>query len=121
MKKKDYDLEDRFVGFGAAAAFFCRELPKDITGQYYGNQLLRSAGSSALNFGEMQGAQSYKDFKNKAALSLKELKESRMNLKILAKVDYGDVRKRTKLLDEAEQLIRIMATIIKHKSDAIHP
>jgi len=113
---KSFDLEDRFVNFGASAALFCKDLPNDITGQYYGNQLLRSAGSSALNFGEMQGAQSVRDFKNKATISLKELKESRINLKILSKINYGKAPMRAQLLDETEQLIRIMATIIKNKN-----
>ncbi|WP_223198157.1 hypothetical protein [Maribacter arenosus] len=46
---------------------------------------------------------------------MKELKESRVNLKILHEVDYGIDLKRTDLLDEIEQLIRIKATIIKNK------
>jgi len=115
MADKKFDLEDRFVDFGASTVFFCATLPNDMPGQYYGNQLSRSAGSSALNFGEMQGAQSDRDFKNKAAISLKELKESRMNLRILSKVNYGESEKKEKLLDEVGQLIRIMATIIKNK------
>lgn len=115
MAHKKFDLENRFVDFGALTVFFCATLPNDMPGQYYGNQLLRSAGSSALNFGEMQGAQSDRDFKNKATISLKELKESRINLKILSKVNYGNSQEREKLLDEVEQLIKIMATIIKNK------
>lgn len=115
MSNRKFDLEDRFVDFGALTVFFCATLPNDMPGHYYGNQLLRSAGSSALNFGEMQGTQSDRDFKNKATISLKELKESRMNLKILSKVNYGELGKREKLLDEVEQLIKIMATIIKNK------
>jgi four helix bundle protein len=55
-----------------------------------------------------------RDFKNKATISLKELKESRMNMKILS--NYGDDTMRTKLLNETEQLIKIIATIIKNKS-----
>jgi len=43
------------------------------------------------------------------------LKESRVNLKILSKVDYGNAARRVELLDELEQLIRIIATIIKNK------
>lgn len=86
-----------------------------MPGIYYGNQLLRSAGSSALNFGEVQGAGSDRDFIHKSNICLKELKESRVNLKILLKVDYGDRDKAEKLLDETEQLIKIMATIIKKK------
>ncbi len=51
-----------------------------------------------------------------AGISLKELKESRVNLKILKKLSYGDLQKRAQLLDEVEQLIKIIATIIKNKS-----
>ena len=65
---KPYNLEERLVNFAADIALFSNSLHKDFTGQYYGNQLLRSSGSSALNFGEMQGAQSDKDFKNKAII-----------------------------------------------------
>ncbi|GAB5474593.1 MAG: four helix bundle protein [Maribacter sp.] len=117
MQHKPYDLEERLVNFAADIALFCKAMPNDFTGQYYGHQPLRSAGSSALNFGEMQGAQTNKDFRNKATISLKELKESRINLKILSKIQYGKNPKRTQLLDEVEQLIRITATIIKNKTE----
>lgn len=115
MPDKKFDLEDRLVDFAGNVVLFCKELPSDMTGQYYGNQLLRSAGSSALNFGEAQGSNSNRDYINKASISLKELKESRVNLKILSKVDYGKQVIRAELLDELEQLIRIIATIIKNK------
>ena len=46
---------------------------------------------------------------------LKELKESRVNLKILRKADYGGIQIINKLLNKGEQLIRIIATIIKNK------
>ena len=63
----------------------------------------------------MQGAQTDRDFRHKATISLKELKESRINLKILSKIKYGRESERNKLLDEVEQLIKIIATIIKNK------
>ena len=113
--ERKFDLEDRLVNFAADIVFFCRDMPSDITGQYYGNQLLRSGGSSALNFGEAQGANSDKDYINKVSITLKELKESRVNLKILDRVNYGDSSMRNKLLNEVEQLVRIIATIIKNK------
>lgn len=86
-------------------------MPSDFTEPYYGKQLLRSSGSSALNFREMQGAQTDKDFKFKATLSLKESKESRIYLKILIRIGYGDKIKRTALLDQTQQLIKIIATL----------
>ncbi|TLF46614.1 four helix bundle protein [Maribacter aurantiacus] len=113
--ERKFDLEERLVNFAADIVFFCRDMPSDMTGHYYGNQLLRSGGSSALNFGEAQGANSDKDYINKVSITLKELKESRVNLKILDRVNYGDSSMRNKLLNEVEQLVRIIATIIKNK------
>ncbi len=113
---KPYDLEQRLVNFAASIALFCRNIPNDFTGQYYGNQLLRSSGSAALNFGETQGAQSDRDFRNKAAISLKELKETRINLKILREIQYADATKIPDVLNEVEELIKIIVTIIKNKS-----
>ena len=55
------------------------------------------------------------DYINKASLVLKELKESRVNLKKLRKADYGGIQIINKLLNKGEQLIRIIATIIKNK------
>ncbi|WP_394748185.1 four helix bundle protein [Spongiimicrobium salis] len=112
---KKFNLEDRLVDFASDIVLFFTDLPEDMTGQYYGNQILRSSGSSALNFGEAQGTITGKDYVYKASLCLKELKESRVNLKILGKVNYGDASKRKMLLDETDQLIKIMATIIKNK------
>nr|WP_252737251.1 four helix bundle protein [Zobellia galactanivorans] len=103
------------VNFAADIAIFCREIPKDFTGEYYGNQLLRSAGSSALNFGEAQGTHTSKDYVHKASICLKELKESRVNLKILNKIEYGNEAKRNLLTDEVQQLIKIIAAIIRNK------
>ncbi len=92
MVDKSYDLEERLVNFAATTAIFCKGIPNDFAGQYYGNQLLRSSGSAALNFGEMHGTQSDRDFKNKAIIVLKEPKESRMSLKILTKMFYGNAK-----------------------------
>ncbi|MEZ4809745.1 MAG: four helix bundle protein [Allomuricauda sp.] len=115
MVHKKFDLEERFVDFAANIALFCKDLPLDFTRQYYSNQLLRSAGSAALNFGEAQGTITNKDYRHKASLSLKELKESRVNLKILCKIKYGSDKTKVNLVVEIEQLIRIMSTIVRNK------
>ncbi|MGW9684462.1 four helix bundle protein [Flagellimonas sp. 2504JD1-5] len=116
MNYKKFDLEDRFVELAANIALFCKGLPSDFTGQYYGNQLLRSGGSAALNFGEVQGTSTNKDYRFKASLVLKELKESRANLRILSKINYGSEQTQFKLLNEIEQLVKIISTIIKNKT-----
>ena len=111
-----FDLEERFVSLAANIALFCKDLPSDFTGQYYGNQLLRSGGSAALNFGEVQGTYSNKDYCHKASVVLKELKESRVNLKILKRINYGSLSVKNSLLDETEQLIKITSTLIRNKT-----
>jgi len=113
MQKK-YDLEDRLVEFASDTFTFLRKFKKDFATEYYGNQLLRSTASSALNFGEAQGAITKKDRIYKYSISLKELKESRVNLKIISKVNLGDGENRQDLLNEVEELIKIIATIIKN-------
>jgi len=68
-----------------------------------------------LNFGEAQGTNTNKDFVYRATITLRELKESRVSLKILKKINYGNEGVCIGLLDEVEQLIKITATVIKRK------
>ncbi len=114
MEKK-FDLEDRLVDYAAQMIKFVKDLPNDNIGNYYGNQILRSSGSSVLNFGETQGTNSLKDYISRATIVIKELKESRVNLRILNKAQYGNSSMLNQLLDETEQLIKIIATIIINK------
>jgi len=63
------------------------------TGEYtkhYANQLVRSTGSSALNYGEMQSAESKSDFIHKGSVVLKELRESIINLKIIKRAGMNN-------------------------------
>lgn len=81
MIEKKFDLEDRLVHFPAYAALFCKDLPSDMTGLYYGNQLLRSTGSAALNFGEAQGTNSDRYYINKSSISLIRIKRIKSKFK----------------------------------------
>jgi four helix bundle protein len=47
------------------------------------SQIVRSATSAALNYGEAQTAESRKDFIHKLGIVLKELKETEVNLEII--------------------------------------
>ena len=114
MEKK-YDIEDRLVAFAGDCILFLNSVPKDAAGSNLIGQLTRSATSSALNYGEVQGAESNKDKIHKLSICLKELKESRVAFKILDYIQYGENQERTKLLDECNQLSAIIASIIKKK------
>lgn len=95
--------------------FFTRNLDKSYENEYYKNQLIRSSGSAALNFGEAQGTNTGKDFIFKVSLSVKELKESRNSLKILNYTQESDKNVRNLLLNEVEELIVIASKMIINK------
>jgi len=112
---KIYNFEDRLVRFAGECILFTRGLDKLYELEYYKNQLIRSSGSSSLNYGEAQGTITSKDFVFKVSLSVKELKESRNSLKILEYINAGDVEKRKWLLTETEELIAISSKMINNK------
>ena len=115
FKEKIFNLDDRLIRFARECIFFTRKLEKSYENEQYKNQLIRSSGSSALNFGESQGAASDKDLIFKLALVVKELKESRNFLKILNYINEGCQDFRTLLLIEVEELIAIVSKIIINK------
>ncbi|HOZ39475.1 MAG TPA: four helix bundle protein [Flavobacteriales bacterium] len=82
MEPRKFDLQDRLDMFAARIVNYVDRMPKTMSGKYYGGQLLRSGGSPALHYGEASGAESTNDFVHKLRIALKELKESRSNLKI---------------------------------------
>ncbi|WP_348797287.1 four helix bundle protein [Flavobacterium adhaerens] len=91
---KIYNFEDRLVRFAGECIFFVRKLEKSFELEYYKNQLIRSSGSSSLNYGEAQGTITSKDFVFKVSLSVKELKESRNSLKVLDYINGGNTEER---------------------------
>ena len=54
-------------------------------GRYLSGQLVRSGTSPGIHYGEAQAAESRKDFIHKMKVILKELKETRGNLKMTAR------------------------------------
>jgi four helix bundle protein len=115
FSEKIFNFEDRLVRFAGECIFFTRNLNKSYENEYNKNQLIRSSGSSSLNFGEAQGTISDKDFVFKVGLSVKELKESRNSLKILNYIKEGDETIRLLLLKEVEELIAIASKMIINK------
>jgi len=112
---KEYNLEDRFIDFAAAVVKEFDKPAKTFASRYYAEQLIRSAGSVSLNFSEFAGAGTEKDRINKLRISLKEIKECNNNLKIQLKAGLGNAVSLGDLQNEAEQIIRILVTIINKR------
>ena len=114
MKKDEkFDLEDRLIDFAARCIKVAESLPKTFAGQHLAGQLIRSGTSPALNYGEAQGAESRKDFIHKMKVSLKELRETLVCLKIIVQAEFLTEGKLQPLINETNELISIFVISIK--------
>jgi len=106
---KKFDLEDRFIDYVIDVSIIVDEIDNSKLGNHISGQLTRSSSSPALNYGEAQSAESRKDFVHKLKVVLKELKESRISLKIIERKPLiRDVKKVVPVLKETEELIAII-------------
>ena len=85
MQDRKYDLEERLVNYSCRMIDVVEALPNTRAGNYIAGQLIKSCISPTFNYGEVQGAESRKDFVHKLGVVLKELKECRTALKIIIK------------------------------------
>ena len=106
---KKFDLEDRFIDFAIRISNVVDEIDDSKLGTNIAGQLIRSASSPALNYGEAQSAESRKDFVHKMKIILKELKESRICLKIIERKPLiTNTKKLVPIMKETEELIAII-------------
>ena len=83
------------------------------------NQLLRSGTSVGANVEEAQGAQSASDFLSKISIAYKKARESRYWIRLLAGSDYISEEAKSSLLADADELCRMLASIIMSTKDTI--
>ncbi len=110
---KSYNLDSRFEDFAASVVVIFMLPPKSFAADYLAKQLIRSACSSALNFGEFEGAGSDRDRANKLRITLKELRESLRNINIQIKANLIDFNNIATIRTENEELIRIVVSLLK--------
>jgi len=114
MQKNKYDLEDRLIEFAVLIIKIAERIGNTVAGKHLGGNLIRCGTSPAHNYGEAQGAESRRDFIHKMRICLKELRETRVGLKIVKKLPFDHVQS---LIDEAlpenEELISIFVKSIE--------
>jgi four helix bundle protein len=87
-RSRSIDLENRLIDFAMMVRKLLNQLPIDKFSQNLQSQLIRSSTSSAFNYGEVQSAESKKDFIHKMGICLKELRETNIGLKFIERSDY---------------------------------
>jgi four helix bundle protein len=76
------------------------------------SQILRAGTSVPSNVEEAQAAQSRADFNSKMSIALKEARETHLRLRLLAAAEIIPDKQLQPLIDEADEIRRIIGAII---------
>jgi four helix bundle protein len=108
-----YDLEDRLIRFGAEVCRLAEGLPDTFTSKHIARQMIRSSTSPVANYGEVQTAESRRDFIHKLRICIKELRETRAWLKTLKQLELGSEESSAGVLRECDELIAILVSSVR--------
>ncbi|MGK7945522.1 MAG: four helix bundle protein [Microcystaceae cyanobacterium] len=119
MSKSTRDIRDRTFNYALRAIKLYQFLQegKDSAGWVIGKQYLRSATSIGANVEEAQSGQSTADFIHKLSISQKEARESLYWLRLLLKAEIVPATRLESLIQETNELIAIITTIIINKKN----
>jgi len=111
--EKRYDLEERLLDLAVRIIRLFDALPATRAGRHVSDRLLRCGTSPLANHGELQGAESRKDFIHKLGICLKEIRETRRWLGLIHRVPLVAPSKVEPLLAETEALIKIFSASVR--------
>ncbi|HEY1083073.1 MAG TPA: four helix bundle protein [Prosthecobacter sp.] len=112
-------MEERFLDFAVRIGSAVEALPDSRMGKHIAGQLIRSGTSPAPNYGEACAAESRADFTHKLGIVLKELRESRIWLRMAVKSGCVSGSRLDPLIKECTELMNITAkSLVTAKSNA---
>lgn len=120
---KQAELSERFWNLAARVGNVVDALPDTKLGRHVAGQLVRCGTSTAPNYDEAGAVESRDDFVHKLSIALKELRETRGWLRFIVKAELLTSAKLAEIIDESEQLCRILGKSVltaknaKAKSD----
>lgn len=108
------DIRERSFSFALRIVKLSQSLDADPGVQRtLARQLLRSGTSIGANLEEAHGSQRKADFASKMAIACKEARETHYWLRLLAAAGIVPEKRLHELLNESDQLIAILTTIVK--------
>lgn len=115
------NLSERLLEFAAKICIIVDAIPETRLGRHIAGQLVRSGTSPAPNYEEACGAESRKDFIHKLRIVLKELRETRLWIRLIIKAGLLPEARMAPLLDESNQLCNIIGqSILTARQNAIN-
>ena len=114
MKQENIILDKSF-SFAVRIVKLFKYLSNEKKEYILSKQLLRCGTSIGANINEAQAAQSKKDFISKMSISSKEARESKYWIDLLISTNYlkEEDKHVQSLLNDTEEIIKLLTTIIK--------
>lgn len=114
MSEKGSDIKIRTFEFSIRVVRLCQSLDAlPGVARTLANQLLHSGTSIGANVEEAHGSQSKPDFIAKMYIACKEARETHYWLRLLIATELVPEAKLAPLLDESNQLVAILTSIVK--------
>jgi four helix bundle protein len=111
---KPYDIRERTMLFACDVVRLAQELHnRGRIAIELSIQLVNAAVNAASNLEEADDGSSPRDFRSKDRIALRELKETRLRLRILRLTGYL-TEKDDSVIQESNELVKIVATIIRN-------
>lgn len=110
----EWKITERSFQFAVRIVRLCQFLEKqDRVSRTLASQLLRSGTSVGANIEEAKAGQNKADFTAKMSIARKEARETHYWLKLLAASEIIPNARLGELLQEADELVRILTSIVK--------
>lgn len=111
--KKENIIQDKSYAFALNIVRVSQDLIHNRKEYVLSKQLLKSGTSIGANIEEAIGGQTKKDFYSKLTISYKEARETRFWIRLLSDSNILALKDQKKLLDDIEELLRIIGSIQK--------
>jgi four helix bundle protein len=113
--KKDikYDLEERTAVFAENIIDLVKRLKINSVNKKIIEQIVGSGGSIGANYAEANESESKKDFIHKIGISKKEIKETKLWIRLLARSNPEISEELRAMWSEAQELLLIFSKIVR--------
>ena len=113
INDKPEDISQRVFRFVLHTVQFAKRLQKDHTNLVMVNQLVRCVTSIGANIEEARGGHTKNDFAHAMNIAKKEALETRYWLNLVKEINNINTQEIVWLLSEIEEIIKILASIVK--------
>jgi len=114
--KKENPLLNKSYAFAVRITKLCFQIQEEKKEFILTRQFLRSGTSIGANAEEAVGSQNEKEFYHKLTISYKEARESHYWIRLMGDTNLISFEMKEELLDDVEELLRIIRSIQKTTS-----